>query len=102
MSLRLLLPSVVSIVLYWIFFIPDSKPGITTLGKQYFHHHSDQFYHVVNSVLKCVPTLALAQAVHQSYQSDGEERQHLGTYKFRKIRKLNSLKFEMHLKFKVI
>ena len=37
-----MLPSVLTLILYWIFFIPESEPGITTLGRMVYRKHKRQ------------------------------------------------------------
>ena len=38
-----MLPSVLTLILYWIFFIPDSQPSITTLGRMVYRKHKIQY-----------------------------------------------------------
>ena len=64
MGLRSLQPAVIAIVLYWIFFIPESQPGLSTLGMN--HLQCDQ------SVLQLMPLVFSVEM--RSYPGPGAGR----------------------------
>ena len=62
-SLSALAPVLVTVSLYWILLIPDTSPGPLALGTdrgQRTCHSSNNV-----SVLKCLPTISCALAIHQ-------------------------------------